>query len=258
MSETVQSSESDRDQRLACLLSEVTDAAGRGELVNLDQVCEQHPDLADELRQLWGAALVTNAAAASKDESDPTLSSNHWQSLKLPTIVGDYELVEELGRGGMGVVFRARQISLKREVAVKMILRGRLASPSDLQRFLAEASATARLEHPNIVPVFEVGDVDGRPFFSMQLVEGETLAQMVADSPLPQRRSAEIVSAIARAIGFAHGRGVLHRDLKPSNILISADGTPMITDFGLGQASRCRSRSDAQRDAGRHTRLHVA
>ena len=119
-----------------------------------------------------------------------------------------------------------------------MILRGRLASEADLQRFLAEASATARLEHPNIVPVYEAGDIDGRPFFSMQLVVGETLADRVANhGPLPQRETASIVAAIARATGFAHDHGVLHRDLKPSNILIAADGTPLITDFGLAKQS---------------------
>jgi hypothetical protein len=235
VNEAGKSADSDRDLRLARLLSDVTDAAGRGELINLEQACVEHPDLAAELRELWGAARVTNAAAAAQDETGQTHSSSQWESMKLPTKVGDYELIEELGRGGMGVVFRARQISLNREVAVKMILRGRLASESDLQRFLAEASATARLEHPNIVPVYEVGDVDGRPFFSMQLVEGETLSQRVADSPLPQRQSAEIVATIARAIDFAHQRGVLHRDVKPSNILISPDGTPMITDFGLAK-----------------------
>jgi hypothetical protein len=135
----------------------------------------------------------------------------------------------------MGVVFRARQISLDREVAVKMILRGRLASESDLTRFLAEASATARLKHPHIVPVYEAGDVDGRPFFSMQLVDGQTLAQRVAAGPLPQREAASIVAAIARAIAVAHDNQILHRDIKPSNILISNAGTPMVTDFGLAK-----------------------
>ena len=106
----------------------------------------------------------------------------------------------------MGVVFRAQQISLDREVAVKMILRGRLASDSDLQRFLAEAAATARLEHPNIVPVYEVGDIEGRPFFSMQLVEGETLADRVARGPLPPREAARLIGEIAGAVDFAHSK----------------------------------------------------
>jgi serine/threonine-protein kinase len=153
----------------------------------------------------------------------------------LPTTIGDYELIQEIGRGGMGVVFRARQISLDREVAVKMILRGRLASEADLQRFLAEAAATAKLEHPNIVPVYDVGDFDGRPYFSMQYVDGQTLKDQLSDGPIDPRHAAEIVAKIARAVDFAHSQGVLHRDLKPSNILIAADGTPMIMDFGLAK-----------------------
>ncbi|MFK8111410.1 MAG: serine/threonine-protein kinase [Rubripirellula sp.] len=224
-----------RDQRLANILSDVADSVAEGQIVDLEKICVQEPDLADELRRLWGAILVTDAAGASNDEGVGSASSGRWQSLKLPVNVGDYELLEELGRGGMGVVFRARQISLDREVAVKMILRGRLASEGDLQRFLAEASATARLEHPNIVPVYDVGDVDGRPFFSMQLVMGETLAQRVARSPMSQLEAARTVASIANAIALAHQQGILHRDIKPSNIMISEDGTPMITDFGLAK-----------------------
>ncbi len=232
-------SAADRDQRIAMILSDVADAICQGELVDLEIICGENPDLADEIRRLWGALLVTDTAGAIYDEGlsdEPGIS--RWKSLSLPTTIGDYNLIEELGRGGMGVVFRARQISLDREVAIKMILRGRLASEADLQRFLAEASATARLEHPNIVPVYEAGDIDGRPFFSMQLVVGETLADRVANhGPLPQRETASIVAAIARATGFAHDHGVLHRDLKPSNILLAADGTPLITDFGLAKQS---------------------
>jgi predicted Ser/Thr protein kinase len=228
---------SDREQRLASLLAEMTDSICRGELVDFDDVCRQHPELADELRKLWSAMLLTDTAGTSRDEGifDPDASSPRWRSLDLPTTVGDYELIEEIGRGGMGVVFRARQISLNRTVAVKMILRGRLASNADLERFLAEALATARLEHKHIVPVYDVGDIEGRPFFSMQFIEGQTLADRVASGPLPQREAAELVAAIARAIGFAHEHGVLHRDLKPSNILISEDGTPLVSDFGLAK-----------------------
>ncbi len=237
MNDSAGGSPSDQDQRLANILADVADAVSRGEIVDLEQVCDEHPGLAAELRRLWSAVLVTDTAGAARDEGLGENSQGRWRSLKLPTTVGDYELIEELGRGGMGVVFRARQVSLGRTVAVKMILRGRLASESDLQRFFAEASATARLEHPNIVPVYEVGEIDGRPFFSMQLVEGDTLAQLVADGPLPAREAAEVVAAIARAIGVAHKHGVLHRDLKPSNILISHDGTPLVTDFGLAKQS---------------------
>ncbi|MEM6472668.1 MAG: serine/threonine-protein kinase [Planctomycetota bacterium] len=242
------------EQRLADLLSELTDAICRGEPLDFDQVCRDNPDLASELRKLYGAVLVTDTAGAVseqlplQEEGDTSAKENgdtpsttgggdvrRWQRLKLPATVGDYELIEEVGRGGMGVVFRARQVSLDREVAVKMILRGRLASDSDLQRFLAEAAATARLEHPGIVPVYEVGDFDGRPFFSMRYVEGETLADRTARGPLPQREAARIISQIARAVQFAHEQGFVHRDLKPSNILLNRDGKPLITDFGLAK-----------------------
>ncbi|WP_145178576.1 serine/threonine-protein kinase [Rubripirellula lacrimiformis] len=226
-----------REQRLANLLSEITDAICQGQILDIDQVCQANPDLAGELRRLLGTVLVTDTAGAKRDEglADQNPAGNRWRSLRLPSVVGDYELIEELGRGGMGVVFRARQISLDREVAVKMILRGRLASDLDLHRFMAEASATAKLEHAGIVPVFEVDDVDGRPFFSMQLVDGMTLAEAVADGPLPQRRAAKLVAEVARAIGYANRHGVLHRDLKPSNILIASDGSAMVTDFGLAK-----------------------
>ena len=234
---TSDSISSDHEEQLAVILSDVADAVCRGEIVDMESICAEHPDLSQELRRLWGTLLVTDTAGAIADEGPARDSdTSRWKSLTLPTIIGDYELIEELGRGGMGVVFRARQISLDREVAIKMILRGRLASEADLQRFLAEASATARLQHPNIVPVYEAGDIEGRPFFSMQLVNGETLAERVINQgPLPQREIAKIVASIARAIGFAHEQGILHRDLKPSNILLASDGTSLITDFGLAK-----------------------
>ncbi|WP_146524951.1 serine/threonine-protein kinase [Novipirellula artificiosorum] len=236
------------DEKIAAVLAHLADAVCRGEMVDFEAVCRQHPEQATELRRLWGAVLVTDTAGATREErpligSDD--SSTRWRSLELPTQIGDYELIEEIGRGGMGVVFRARQISLNREVAVKMILRGRLASDADLQRFMDEASATARLEHPGIVPVYEVGDIDGRPFFSMKYIAGKTLAQLATDRPMNQREAARIVSNIAKAIDFAHQGGVLHRDIKPSNVLLGVDGSPMITDFGL--AKRTESRNELTR-----------
>ena len=229
----------DRDLRLAEIISNVGDSVIRGEIIDLEKICQANPDLSDELKRLWGTILVTDTAGAAVDEgiadSDASATASRWRSIQLPTTIDDFELIEELGRGGMGVVYRARQISLNREVAIKMILRGRLASPSDLKRFLAEASATASLEHPHIVPVYEVGDIEGRPYFTMQLVEGRTLMEKAKGNPLPQRRAARIVSKVARAIAFAHRHGVLHRDLKPSNILLTKEGKPMVTDFGLAK-----------------------
>ncbi len=226
------------DEKIAEILAELADSVCRGEAVSFDSVCREYPQYAPELRRLWGTVLVTDTAGLASDEVPGRSvddSTSRWRRLELPAEFGDYRLIEEIGRGGMGVVFRAHQITLDREVAVKMILRGRLASESDFHRFIAEASATARLDHPGIVPIYEVGDIEGRPFFSMKLVDGKTLSQLVAQGPIEQREAARIVAGIARAIGYAHSCGVLHRDVKPSNILLSGEGMPMITDFGLAK-----------------------
>jgi serine/threonine protein kinase len=148
---------------------------------------------------------------------------------------GDYQLLAEIARGGMGVVYRAHQKGLNRTVALKMILAGRLAGQDDLQRFLTEAEAAARLQHPNIVQVHEVGAVDGQHFFSMEYIEGPSLAQRLADGPLPSRVAARYVRIIGRAVHQAHRQGILHRDLKPNNILVDADDEPHVTDFGLAK-----------------------
>lgn len=217
---------SDHEQRLANVLAEMTDRVCGGEIADLDIACKLYPDLAADLRDLWGAVLVTETVGVVRDEIP---------SQRLPMRMGDYDLLEEIGRGGMGVVFRARQRSLDREVAVKMILRDRLASDADLQRFLAEASAMASLQHAGIVPVYEVGDSEGRPFFSMKLIAGQTLMQKVSSGPMNVRAVCEMVIAIAEAVGAAHAAGILHRDIKPSNILFATDGHPMLTDFGLAK-----------------------
>ena len=152
-----------------------------------------------------------------------------------PTNFGDYELLGELGRGGMGVVFRARERELNRLVAIKMLLPGSLANESDLQRFRVEAEAAARLQHPNIVSVHRVGELNGRHYYSMDYVAGQTLTQRLANGPLPGRVAARYLIAIARGIQHAHEHGILHRDLKPANILLDADDQPRVTDFGLAK-----------------------
>src|SRR5262249_50367084 len=145
---------------------------------------------------------------------------------------GDYELLEEIGRGGMGVVYRARHASLDRIVAVKMLLAGPLAGKDFIQRLRTEAVAGASLQHPNIVAIHEVGFADGQHFFAMDFVQGPTLAQLVAKGPLPARQAAQYLKSIAEAIHFAHERNVLHRDLKPSNVLIDlTTDQPRLTDF---------------------------
>src|SRR5881409_1492980 len=148
---------------------------------------------------------------------------------------GDYELLEQIGRGGQGVVFRARQKSLNRIVALKVIGLGHWATEAHLKRFRLEAEAAARLEHPGIVPIHEVGERDGSCYFSMKFVEGGQLDEVVRREPISIRRAAELLLKIARTVHFAHERGILHRDIKPGNILLDRKGEPHLTDFGLAR-----------------------
>jgi len=158
------------------------------------------------------------------------------EAAPIPSKFGDYELLEEIARGGMGVVYRARQVSLGRIVAVKTLLAGSMAGKDFIQRFRTEAAAAASLQHPHIVAIHEVGFSEGQHFFAMDYVDGLTLAQLAAKGPLSARQAATYLESIAGAIHFAHERNVLHRDLKPSNVLIdSANNQPRVTDFGLAK-----------------------
>lgn len=149
--------------------------------------------------------------------------------------LGDYELLQEIARGGMGVVYRARQLSLNRIVAVKVVLHGPFSSPEFVQRFRTETTAVAGLQHPNIVAIYEVGQAGDDHFFSMEYIEGQNFAELTREHPLPARRAAAYLKTIAEAVHYAHQRGVLHRDLKPSNVLLDLFDQPRITDFGLAK-----------------------
>jgi eukaryotic-like serine/threonine-protein kinase len=246
------SSAATRDDRLAAVLAELMERQRRGTPPDVDAAARDHPDLADELRALWATAQFAAFAIPSSDS--PTIPNNPTGQVPPPESFGDYEILNELGRGGMGVVYKARQRSLGRSVALKMMKEARLSSESDRKRFRAEAESVARLKHPNIVTVYEVGDRDGLPFIVMEYVEGRTLSQRLADGPLPPREAARLVAEVGRAVQHAHEQGILHRDLKPANILLSGMGkrgsgvngataltsdsglqTPLVTDFGLAK-----------------------
>lgn len=181
-----------------------------------------------------------NVAPPRHDLEDPyaTLAPSASSPFTTPHEVryfGNFEIEREIARGGMGVVYKAKQSGLNRVVALKMILAGHLAGGAEVDRFRQEAQSAAALDHPGIVPIHEIGHHEGQHFFAMAFIDGPSLASRVATGPLPPRKAARIVLKIAEAVHFAHGRGVVHRDLKPANVLLDADDNPKITDFGLAK-----------------------
>ena len=201
-----------------------------------------------------GAALASGAecvacalekALFDPGEPSPPLAPkggfDDFAAPDLPGRFGEYAIKKEIGGGGMGVVYEAEHVRLKRTVALKMVRSFFLTRADDLTRFRTEAEAVARLDHPNIVPIYEVGEANGQPFFTMKLMEGGSLAERLKREPLPPRAAARLVAKIARAVHHAHQRGVLHRDLKPGNILFDAAGEPYLTDFGLAKLTNVDS-----------------
>jgi len=239
---------------LSDLLGRYLDLRARGESVAIEDLCRDAPDLLADLRREIAVVEAMEEALRITRRADTAVNRSAGSSLPPGTVVAGYELMEELGRGGMGVVFKARQVNLKRLAALKMVLAGGFQSPEGRERFLAEAAAVARLHHPNIVQIFECGTHDDRLYFSMELCEGGSLAQRLRSGPLSPREAAALLRPLAEGAQAAHDQGIIHRDLKPGNILLASGGReppegelsagsprplaefiPKISDFGLAK-----------------------
>lgn len=217
----------DTEDRLEMVLADFLRSRERGENPDPEEWIRRHPDLADELRSYFDNRAHLSTLVQSPRPTPPPLDDLR--------MLGDYELLEEIARGGMGVVYKARQKRLNRIVALKMILSGRFASAEDIQRFRCEAENAAHLDHPNIVPIYEVGECGGQHYFSMKLINGSSLATQLGHYRQDLRAGVKLLSVVARTIHYAHQRGILHRDLKPANILLDTEGQPHLTDFGLAR-----------------------
>ncbi len=256
------------EERLDQLLAEYYQGIEAGKAFDQWAFVASHPDFADELREFFadkerfdraaeslapcppaGSSRGENAALeggpGNPSEVPPTMDASLPRApiaTRAARRLGNYELLEEVACGGMGIVYRSRQCGLNRIVAVKMILSAQLASRTDVERFRREAEAAGNLRHRNIVKIHEVGEQDGLHFFSMDFIEGKSLAAMVRKGPLPAEQAARYVKKVAEAIHYAHQQGILHRDLKPANVLVDQDDEPVVTDFGLAK----RMKADSQ------------
>ncbi|MDD4870057.1 MAG: serine/threonine-protein kinase [Kiritimatiellae bacterium] len=254
---TTESEQDKRENELDTVVAAFLEAEDRGEKPNPADWVKQYPHLALDLqsffddhsnfRRIASARAGNSAAVVDNSKRKGTVKIDlmaHRPPAGPPSSAkgkvnrfGDYELIEEIACGAMGVVYHARQASLNRSVALKMMLGGRFVNRDDVRRFRTEAQAAARLDHPNIVAIYEVGEHEGQQYYTMRLVEGTNLADEMSNLQKDQQAAVRILMNIARAVDFAHQHGVLHRDLKPSNILIDRRGQPQVTDFGLAKCT---------------------
>lgn len=225
-----------------CELLQAGDRSAAGALLQLHPPLRGLARCLDALEDFAGSAAGRPARPATGDELSTIVNvvtadrpSNGDLHSDNQTPFGQYELLGEIGRGGMGVVYKARQRDLNRIVALKMILSSQLAADEDVRRFYREARAAGRLRHPHIVGIHEVGNVHGQHYFAMEYIAGRSLSQWLKSGPLPPEQAATCLSAVARAVDYLHVHGILHRDLKPSNILIDDSNNPFVTDFGLAK-----------------------
>lgn len=223
------------------MIAEYLDAVDRGEPPPHEAVLAAHPEIREELEEFFADQESARRLARVSQESLASF-------LAPGSVIANHEILEELARGGMGVVYRARERKLGRVVALKVILAGPLASRGESERFLREAQAAAALDHPNIVPIYAVGEEGGRHFFTMRLIEGGSLATWSPPGGRTPRRAAELIETVARAVHHAHEHGTLHRDLKPSNVLLDAEGRPYLSDFGLARPLEGSSQLTASGD----------
>jgi serine/threonine-protein kinase len=214
---------------LAAVLADYLTRIDRGETVCRETFLAEHPDHIAALNDYFADVDLIERLATVRPSAAPVAAT------ATPREFGNYELLDEIGRGGMGIVYRARELSTGRHVALKMLLHGLFISPSEALRFRNEARTAAALSHAGIMPIYHVGEHQGQLFFTMPLIQGSNLAQRIAAGPLDPNIAAELLLAVAAAVDFAHSRGVVHRDLKPANILLDERDCPVVADFGLAR-----------------------